>query len=1733
MYKMSYSFRPLVAKTFTFACGLTLTLLLLVSAAQGQAKATDGTTPSGVAPGAPAGSYALSGFENVNLFNGNLNFSLPLLKIGGRGNAQVPVTLTLNSVHWTVVNEGMQPGSQPFPFSHSYPSPIIDSSSGTPPSFGVAPEWWTGLRPGFGPGVLQGRVSRSMNRTTTLTRLTFTAADGTEYELRDVVNNGKPLSAAPRDRGTVFVSADGSSVIFVSNTAIQDVYNGDDGSFINLNGYLMMADGTRYDITTGLVRTISDRNGNRLSFTYDDTNSDLRKRRVLSITDSLGRQVLFAYDLQDSAGKYDRIKYSGFGGVERILKVRRTTLQAALRHTRSYDSQTTKLYSDLFPTIFNEGFGSTVNVTYNPDDVVSAVELPDGRSYQLFYNEYNELARVVLPTGGAIEYDYTAPSESVISSYCYQIHRRVTERRTYGDGGVLQTKQRYLPTYTETTSGGSSTWETKIEVELHDMVRDPAHTLVNVERHTFFGSPVPTMFKSGVDYSEWKEGKEKQIETLDAEGNLLRVVNNTWQQCTACEISISWWTNPAQSNHTADNAPSNNPHVIATLTTLKDVTPNQVSQQTFAHDKYNNLTDTWDYDYNPSVPANNPVRHSKTDYLTSNNSIDYTGNSIHICRLPSAQRVYAVNPTTGVETLAAKSEMIYDESIYQLNDYGTVTGWLAPATPARGNETTVRRWFDVASPASYIEAHVQYDQCGNVRKTWDGRGKVSEIEYSPTYNYALPTLTRTPVPGMPGTSGTAFETTSSYDLYTGGVISTTDANNQITTIEYNDVLDRPTKVVRPTGGGWTSFEYGDNIGNLYVRTQTSLDASRALDAYQYFDSLGRAWRTSQVEGADSILTDTQYDGLGRSWKISNPYRAGDSAQWSITSYDAQGRVTVLMTPDGAHMTNSYSGNTTTATDQDSKSRTSVTDALGRLVQVIEDPGGQLHYQTSYAYDALDNLRKVTQDAQKRYFLYDSLSRLIRSRNPEQDVNTGLNLSSDSLTDNNSQWSVAYSYDNNGNLQTQTDARGTTTTYAYDALNRVVARSYGGGTAVATPTVTYTYDTVGVANSKGRLTSISSSASTYNYTGYDALGRITASQQVTDGQSYPMSYTYDLAGNMTSQTYPTGRVVTNSFDGAGRFAMISGQRTGEAAKTYANSFGYAAHGAIQRMRLGNGKWEHTSFNSRLQTTEIGLGSSGTDSNLLKLQYDYGSTANNGTLRKQLIVVSGTSGFTATEHYKYDELNRVTGAQEVSGDSPSWQTAGTLWQQCFSYDRYGNRTINTTNTTSTLVGPNPTISGSTNRITPQSGEQYEYDLAGNLKTGQGGEAFAYDGDNKLAQYQGGATQTGGADYLYDGNGNRVKKVRPSETTIFVYNINEQLVAEYTSATPETNGTSYLINDNLGTPRVILKADGSVRARHDYLPFGEELYASTGNRSTGQGYNENLLPADKTRQKFTGYERDNETKLDFAKARYYSSLMGRFTSPDDFLNDTHPGEPQSWNLYAYVRNNPLSGTDPTGKVELNSDGTIRFVVNQENVTRQYGNDGVNRDNGHPIRVTGQVDAGWIFADDGTPIPAERSLGPLVVAEYDEKGNLIKTTPVSDSSLRTNDISTWTNTSNCTGTSLVGGEFWVQAANTMDLLGGEGYDIEHPVTTPQAGDIGVYTNSEGKIDHVVDVTKVNQSTGQVTQVESKGGVEPVKFLPPGPGRGTAWSGQSTLKYYRKTNPHPKPTKLELDKSPQKRPDI
>jgi RHS repeat-associated protein len=127
---------------------------------------------------------------------------------------------------------------------------------------------------------------------------------------------------------------------------------------------------------------------------------------------------------------------------------------------------------------------------------------------------------------------------------------------------------------------------------------------------------------------------------------------------------------------------------------------------------------------------------------------------------------------------------------------------------------------------------------------------------------------------------------------------------------------------------------------------------------------------------------------------------------------------------------------------------------------------------------------------------------------------------------------------------------------------------------------------------------------------------------------------------------------------------------------------------------------------------------------------------------------------------------------------------------------------------------------------------------------------------------------------------------------------------------------------------------------MPFGELIPQGFGLRSTVSCYG----PPDSVKQLFTGKERDSETGLDFLGARYYSSSQGRFTSPDQAFADQDVHDPQSWNLYSYVRNNPLNSVDPTGQdcvfAGWDSNGELQYGVSgaSEADCKQQGGTYVN---------------------------------------------------------------------------------------------------------------------------------------------------------------------------------------------------
>lgn len=227
---------------------------------------------------------------------------------------------------------------------------------------------------------------------------------------------------------------------------------------------------------------------------------------------------------------------------------------------------------------------------------------------------------------------------------------------------------------------------------------------------------------------------------------------------------------------------------------------------------------------------------------------------------------------------------------------------------------------------------------------------------------------------------------------------------------------------------------------------------------------------------------------------------------------------------------------------------------------------------------------------------------------------------------------------------------------------------------------------------------------------------------------------------------------------------------------------------------------------------------------------------------------------------------------------------------------------------------------------------YDAAGNVQN-DGVNTYAYDAEGRICAVmsepvQGTYTMTG---YLYDADGNRVAKgtitsmncdpgsngfqltgsyvldLSDEELTMLDGNSNWQRTnvfgADKQLATYDSNGLHFQVTDPLGTRRLQTSDVGQSETEFQGLPFGDGF----------NGYPAPNAPAtadDATPLHFTGKERDIESGNDYFGARYYASTMGRFLSPDPSQLSIQPNNPQTWNRYAYVYNNPLGIKDDNGK-------------------------------------------------------------------------------------------------------------------------------------------------------------------------------------------------------------------------------
>jgi RHS repeat-associated protein len=486
--------------------------------------------------------------------------------------------------------------------------------------------------------------------------------------------------------------------------------------------------------------------------------------------------------------------------------------------------------------------------------------------------------------------------------------------------------------------------------------------------------------------------------------------------------------------------------------------------------------------------------------------------------------------------------------------------------------------------------------------------------------------------------------------------------------------------------------------------------------------------------------------------------------------------------------------------------------------------------------------------------------------------------------------------------------------------------------MSSPVVTYAYDAAGSGTvNVGRRTSMSESSGgseSWAYTINKAtspMGLLVSESRTSNSVNHTSAYQYNYDGSVGSILYPSGRTVTYTYNGAAQATAATDIAN---STSYVSNGYYGPSGVLMLQSLG-GAINHTIlYNTRLQPcwSWAGTGnavpttdtctSTATAGNILDLKYNYNLGTDNGNL----VSITNNRDSTRSQTFSYDSVKRLsTAAASTYATSP-----GNCWGEQFGYDTAGNwgNLLSISAISSAYSGctqENMSLTANAyNRITTLT-----YDSAGNTTTipGSGGGSYTFNAENLI-------TTTAGVSYTYDGDNKRVETVGSS---LYWYGPDGTELADSDLTGSTTNSAAhdyvyfngvrtarrdnvgdafYYLDDQIGSVRAIAEVvSGQTTASlcfdTDYYPYG-----------TQRGP---IVSSCTTSQKFTGKHIDTESSLYDSDARFYNPMQGRFMSPDPLgLLAGDPGRPQSWNLYAYVMDNPINAIDPNGLWCVWEDGT-----------------------------------------------------------------------------------------------------------------------------------------------------------------------------------------------------------------------
>ena len=675
----------------------------------------------------------------------------------------------------------------------------------------------------------------------------------------------------------------------------------------------------------------------------------------------------------------------------------------------------------------------------------------------------------------------------------------------------------------------------------------------------------------------------------------------------------------------------------------------------------------------------------------------------------------------------------------------------------------------------------------------------------------------------------------------------TDYRNRITYFSY-DPWGKQTHKVLPNGAIESSIYAWGGSG---VYTVNNIESGKP-ETITHYDALGREVRSGKKRfDGQWQYVDKQYNRYGQVSKVSLPFRGASATYWNTYTYDNHDRPTKILEPSGRQISWAYSG-TSVTTVKDSITSVSTKDASGNVV-CVSDAGG------SIAYTLRDDGQpsKITAPGSvETTFSYDSYGRRTFIVDPSAGTQT-----------------EAYIWNGDGShQQTHTGPNGSITTF-WD--------KYGRTTSVQRPgefNTTYTY------NSYGQLSSVSSTNSTgteYTYDSYDRVS--TVKETVPDGKWLKKTYTYSGWRTLSSIKYTTqdGDITTETYNYANNnntgiklpdntpvWSLVSendlGQPTQITTGSVSRQYGFSNYGLPTYRKMSSGSLQN---------------------------YTYQFIDHNGNLQSRSDVIHNL-----TENFKYDKLNRL---DTLGVRTVNYAANGNI----LSIDGVGSMTYGNATRPYQVTSLDPTNS----TLVPDRQQEITY--------------TSFDRPSVLEEGYKTAT------FTYNGAGDRVKMVVADYSTPVLsrYYIGGQYECDVTSSgTKErlylggdaysapmvyqrvNNGswTAYNIGrDYLGSITHIATTSGTLVAEYSYDPWGRLRDPQTHAIYT-PGNEPDLFLG----RSFTGHEHLTWFGLINMNARLYDPLLGRFLSPDPYVQA--PDFTQNFNRYSYALNNPLKYTDTDGE-------------------------------------------------------------------------------------------------------------------------------------------------------------------------------------------------------------------------------